>query len=94
MGMFNNSTDEEQIETTVSVTISVEAKQETVDHAAYHYQTSRLNIHNQAITITTKDSESFFPPGTETVNYLFQNEKIQDFCFSGFRFSRPPPFDC
>lgn len=95
MGMFNNSTDEDMVESATSVTIPVEVKQKEDEHAVYDYfQAYKITTQNHAVTIIPEDSASFFPPGTETVGYPMLNEKIQDFCFSGFRFSRPPPFGC
>lgn len=91
MGMFNNSSGEETVEATASITIPVEVKQKTTDHTTYYYQVCKDKIQNQTANLASKDTSSAFSPDTGTIIYQFTNIKVHEFLFTGFQFSRPPP---
>lgn len=94
MGMFNNSTGDETIETVSSVTIPVEVKQKTAEHSVYYYQINNHKIQNQTNILKSDDNSTSFKPDTGTVIFQVSNIKVHEFLFSGFQFSRPPPFGC
>jgi len=94
MGMFNNSNGEEATEKLASVTIPVEVKQKTTDNSVYYYQINTDQKQNQSNTLKTADSTFSFIPDSENIVFQFRNIKVHESLFSGFQFSRPPPFGC
>jgi len=94
MGLFNNSSGEEVVETVSSVTIPAEVKQKTIDQSVYYYQVNVENSHNQTHIFKSEDTTSTFSPDTGTLIFQHRNIKVHEFLFSGFHFSRPPPFVC
>jgi hypothetical protein len=95
MGMFNNSSGEESVETTVSVTIPAEVKQNTNDQPSFYYQTYQDNFQYQTASGNlTEDEESAISPDTGINSFQFRNTQVHEFLHSGFQFSRPPPSAC
>jgi len=94
MGIFNNSSGEEVVETLSSVTIPVEVKQKTADHSVFYYQAYNDQFQHQTDVIKSDDKISAFFPDTGTINFYNRNIKVHEFLFSGFQFSRPPPSGC
>ena len=94
MGMFNNSTGEETVETVAAFTIPVEAKQKESDNSTFYYQINTDQIHVQADVLNSKDNTFPFFPDTGTIIYSLANVKVHEFLFSDFQFSRPPPVSC
>jgi hypothetical protein len=94
MGMFNNSTGDEAIETVSSVTIPVEVKQIATDHSVYYYQVKNHKIQNQTEVLKSDDKTTVFIPDTGTIIFQVRNIKVHEFLFPGFQFSRPPPSGC
>ena len=94
MGMFNNSTGDEAIETVSSVTIPVEVKQKTADHSVYYYQVNDHKTQNQTDISASEIKTTTFIPDTGTIIFQVRNIKVHEFLFSGFQFSRPPPSGC
>lgn len=94
MGMFNNSNGDEIIETVSSVTIPVEVKQKTTDHAVYYYQVNNHKTQNQTDISASEIKANTFIPDTGTFIFQVRNIKVHEFLFSGFQFSRPPPSGC
>lgn len=90
MGLFNNSTGEDVLET-VSMTIPVETKQKATDHSVYYYQVQNHKIQSQTKTIKPEDTPIAFSALSKTIIFLKRNIKVHDFLFSGVQFSRPPP---
>ncbi len=94
MGMFNNSTGEETVETISSVTIPVEVSQKTADQSVFYYQAYNDQVHHQTDQIQSDDQISVLFPDTGILNYELRNTDIPEFHFLGFHFSRPPPSGC
>jgi len=94
MGMFNNSSGEESVETVSSVTIPVEIKQKTNDFSVFYYQVNTEKNQDQAHVFKSEDTISAFTPDTGTLLFEHRNIKVHEFLFSGFQFSRPPPIVC
>ena len=94
MGMFNNSTGDEAIETVSSVTIPVEVKQKTTETSVHFYQVNNHKILDQTNVIKSEDKTTAFIPDTGTVIFQLRNIKVHEFLFPGFQFSRPPPSGC
>jgi hypothetical protein len=94
MGMFNNSTGDEAIESTASMTIPAEVKQKTNDQTTFYYQTYIENLQSQTVNLNPEDQAYLFPPDTGKTIFHFRNVNVHDYLFSGFQFSRPPPSVC
>jgi hypothetical protein len=94
MGMFNNSTGDEAIETVSSVTIPVEVKQKATDHSVYYFQVNDHKIQNQNTILKPEVKTTTFIPDTGSTIFQVRNIKVHEFLFSGFQFSRPPPSGC
>jgi hypothetical protein len=94
MGMFNNSTGDEAVETVSSVTIPVEVKQKTTETSVHYYQVNNHKIQNQTDILRSEDKTTAFIPDTGTFIFQVRNIKVHEFLFSGFQFSRPPPSGC
>jgi hypothetical protein len=91
MGMFNNSTGDEAVETISAVTIPVEAKQKTVDPSTFYVQVNTTHKHVQSDVFISEDTSSAHSPDIRTTVFHIRNTEVPDFCYSGFSFSRPPP---
>jgi hypothetical protein len=91
IGMFNNSSGDEVLETISSITIPVEVKQKTTEQTAFYFQVNPIQNQNQSDVLITKNTSSFYFPDTGTIVYHISNLKVPDFRTSDFRFSRPPP---
>jgi hypothetical protein len=94
MGMFNNSTGEEAVETVSSVTIPVEVSQKTADQSVYYYQAYNDQVHNQTEVLKSDNLLSILFPDTGTRKYEIRNTDVSEFYLHGFHFSRPPPSGC
>ena len=94
MGMFNNSTGDEEIETISSVTIPAEVKEKVLDHSTFYYQIRTDQTHIQADIHTSKEIPSILFPDTGIRRFHLTNTQVHEFLFSGFHFSRPPPAIC
>jgi hypothetical protein len=94
MGMFNNSTGDEALDTISSVTIPAEVRENAIDHSNYYYQINSAHIHIQADIDTLKEITSTFFPDTGIRRFHYTNTQVHEFLFSGFQFSRPPPAIC
>ena len=94
MGMFNNSTGDEAVETVSSVTIPVEVKQKTTETSVHYYHVNNHKIQNQTDILRSEDKTTTFIPDTGTFTFQVRNIKVHEFLFSGFQFSRPPPSGC
>jgi hypothetical protein len=94
MGMFNNSTGDEAVETIASVTIPAETCKKAPEQPTFYYQINQVVIQNQTDTVLTKNTFYSFFPDTGTLNFYISDVKMKEFHFSGFRFSRPPPSAC
>jgi len=91
MGMFNNSSGDEAVESVSAVTIPVEVKQKTTEQTAFYFQINPEQNHIQSDILITKESSSSYFPDTGTIVFKISNLKVPDFKTSDFRFSRPPP---
>lgn len=94
MGMFNNSTGDETVDTVAAVTIPVETKQKAAEYPTFYYQLNTDQIHIQADVLKSEDNTFPFFPDTGTTIYVLANVKVHEFLFSDFQFSRPPPAAC
>jgi len=94
MGMFNNSSGDETVESTVSITIPVEIKQKTTEHSVFYYQAYNNPVQTQTNILKSEDQIAAFSPDTGTISYRIMNFEIHDFLSPGFHFSRPPPSIC
>ena len=94
MGMFNNSTGEEAVETIASVTIPVEVNQKTADPSVFYYQAYNDQVHHQAEKIQSKDQIAVLFTDTGIPKYQLRNTDVPEFYLHGFHFSRPPPSGC
>jgi hypothetical protein len=94
MGMFNNSTGEEAVETASSVTIPVEVNLKTADQSVFYYQAYNDQVQSQTDEIKSENKLSAFFPDTGTLKYDLRDTDIPGFHFHGFHFSRPPPSGC
>jgi hypothetical protein len=90
MGMFNNSSDEESVETVSAVTIPVEAKQKTPEQATFYFQLNPTPTQDLSEILLSTDTSVYFPD-TRTTTFQIWDLDVPDFYYSGFRFSRPPP---
>jgi len=93
MGVFNNSTGDESVETVAAVTIPVETKQKVSDNSTFYYQINADQIHVQADVLKSEETFPFFPD-TGAIIYDLSNVKVHELLFPGFQFSRPPPVSC
>jgi len=94
MGMFNNSSGEETTETVSALTIPVEAKQKAADQTAFYYQINTNKTQVQTNILKPENPYSSFSPDTSQIIHQANNEKVHEFLFIGFHFSRPPPSGC
>lgn len=96
MGMFNNKTGDEVIETTSSVTIPVEVNQKTTDCSVYYYQVTSPEKQVQTEVLANESSTSTFRPDTGPSCGRVRNNtiNIHEIHLSGFLFLRPPPAIC
>jgi hypothetical protein len=94
MGMFNNSTGDEPAEVVAAVTIPVEVRQKTTEPSTFYFQVQPDQVHFQATSLTPEKNISSFFPDTGSPSYLVTNDKVPGYLYSGFQFSRPPPFAC
>ena len=94
MGMFNNSTGEEMVETVSSVTIPVDVNQKTADQSVFYYQAYNDQILNQTDILKSDDQLSILFPDTGILKFDLRNSDVPEFYLHGFHFSRPPPSGC
>jgi hypothetical protein len=94
VGMFNNSTGDEAIETVSSVSIPVEVKQKTNETSVHYTQANNHKIRNQTDILKPEDKTTAFIPDTGTIIFQVRNIKVHELLFPGFQFSRPPPSGC
>jgi hypothetical protein len=94
MGMFNNSTGEEAIETASSVTIPVEVNQKTAEPSVFYYQAYNDQVQHQTEKIQSDHQISIFFPDSGILKYELRNMDVSEFHSQGFHFSRPPPSGC
>lgn len=90
MGMFNNSSDEEAVETVSAVIIPVEAKQKTTEQTTFYFQLNPTPTQNQSEFLISEDTSTYFPDIRPTT-FQIRDINFPDFRYSGFSFSRPPP---
>ncbi len=92
MGMFNNKTGDEVIETASSVTIPAEVSQKAADHSVYYFQVIHSEKQAQTEVLTNESSASTFIPDTGPSGVRVRNNiSIHEIHLSGFLFLRPPP---
>ncbi len=94
MGLFNNSTGEDSFEVVSAVTIPLEVKQKAAEPSTYYYQLQSEKINIQANSLIPEENTSPFFPDPGTAIYHLTNDKVHGLLYSGFQFSRPPPFYC
>ena len=95
MGMFNNKTGDEVIETASSVTIPAEVNQKTTDRSVYYFQVTSSKKQAQTEVLTNESSTSTFRPDTGSSRArVWNNINIHEIHLSGFLFLRPPPAIC
>lgn len=94
MGMFNNSTGDEAVETISALTIPAEVSPKITNDSTYFYQ---INPENRQVQSENSEIDytpfSLFPD-TGLINYFVRSTKVNEVHFSGFLFSRPPPSAC
>ena len=95
MGMFNNNSGEETVETVAPVTIHAETKPQTAEPAIYYFQANNYDVlqYNSELA-DIKNTALFYPPDQRQSRWLIKDAVQYDFRFSGFLFSRPPPSVC
>jgi len=91
MGMFNNSTGDEAVETISALTIPVEAKQKTAEPSTFYFQVNTAQNHIQSDVFISDETSSAHSPDIRTTVFQLRNTEVPDFYYSGFSFSRPPP---
>ena len=94
MGMFNNQTSEDSIETVASVNIPAEIKQKTTDNTIYYYQEFNSQKKSQTFESINKDIAPHYNVDTGPTFIPAKNSSINEFQVSVFLFSRPPPSVC
>lgn len=94
MGMFNNSSGDEAVETISSVTIPAEVSPKTNNEFTFFYQVNTPVDQSQAENINIEFTPSKLFPDTGKINYFVKSTKVNEVHFPGFIFSRPPPSAC
>ena len=94
MGMFNNSTGDETVETVASVTIPAEISKKAPEQTTFYYQINQVVAQTQTDAVLSEHTFSSYFPDTGPVHFYIPDLKIKACHFSGFRFSRPPPSAC
>lgn len=94
MGMFNNKTGEETIESIATVSIPAEIKQKSTESTIYYYSGINFEKQGHTVALSKEDSTPQAFPDTGPTFLQSRNSLIHEIQISGFFFSRPPPSVC
>jgi hypothetical protein len=94
MGLFNNKTEEEVIETAAVKTIVVESGTSSMEHTAFYYDQYKPGKAQVELSKAVSPFAQIFATDTGPSPHTIYCSPTYDFVYSHSQFSRPPPADC